>query len=161
MASDYLLEIDGIKGESGDATYQNSIEVNSFSWGVSQGGSFARGGGGGVARADFNDISFTKEACKAGPVLMVSAATGKHIAKAVLHVRKAGEDPQEYYKITFSDVLISSYQSGGSTGGTSLPMDTFSLNFAKIEYSYKEQKADGTLGPEVKTGFDLKKNTKV
>ena len=39
-------------------------------------------------------------------------------------------------KIEYSrgeDVLISSYQSSGSAGGDSLPQDSFSINFAKIE----------------------------
>jgi type VI secretion system secreted protein Hcp len=31
-----------------------------------------------------------------------------------------------------------------------------SLNFSKIEYEYKEQKPDGTLGGTVKAGYDVK-----
>ncbi len=161
MASDYLLELDGIKGESDDAQYTDAIEVNAFSWGVSQAGSFGRGGGGGSSKADFQDITFTLETGKSAPLLMVATATGKHIPKATLHVRKAGENPQEYYTLKFTDVLVSSYQSGGMAGGDSIPQDTFSLNFGKVEFSAKEQKEDGTLGPEVKAGFDLKKNQKV
>ena len=37
-----------------------------------------------------------------------------------------------------------SYQTGGSHGDI-LPMDQVSFNFAKIEYEYKPQKADGSL----------------
>ena len=160
MASDYLLEIEGIKGESQDKAHKETIEVHSFSWGVSQPGTFSLGAGGGAAKCSFSDASFSTVVNKASPVLMQSAATGKHIKKAVLHVRKAGDDPQEYYTITFSDVLVSSYQSGGSSGGDSLPMDSFSLNFAKIEYGYKPQKSDGSLDSEVKTSWNLKENTK-
>jgi type VI protein secretion system component Hcp len=40
-------------------------------------------------------------------------------------------------------------------------MDQISLNFSKIEMGYKEQKADGTLGGEVKAGWDVKANKKV
>jgi type VI secretion system secreted protein Hcp len=40
-------------------------------------------------------------------------------------------------------------------------MDSISLNFAKIEYEYKEQKADGTLAGAVKTGYNLKENKAV
>lgn len=39
-----------------------------------------------------------------------------------------------------------------------LPQDQVSLNFAKIEVEYKEQKPDGTLGGAVKAGWDLKQN---
>ena len=56
---------------------------------------------------------------------------------------------------------MSSYQSGGSEGSNALPVDQFSLNFAKIEFEYKSQKPDGTLGAPVKGGWDLKQNKKV
>jgi len=39
-ASDYLLKIDGIKGESTDLNHK--IEISSFSWGVSQTGSLLK-----------------------------------------------------------------------------------------------------------------------
>ena len=67
---------------------------------------------------------------------------------------------QEYLKIKFSDVLVSSYQTGGSQGDV-LPMDQVSMNFSKIEMEYKAQKADGTLDAPTKAGWDLKGNVKI
>ncbi len=52
----------------------------------------------------------------------------------------------------------SSFQTGGSS---ETPMDQVSLNFAKIEVEYKEQKADGTLGGSIKAGYDLKQMKEV
>ena len=49
----------------------------------------------------------------------------------------------------------------GSAAGNEIPMDQISLNFAKVEHEYKEQKADGTLGGAIKAGYDLKLNKKV
>ena len=40
-------------------------------------------------------------------------------------------------------------------------MDEVSLNFAKIEVEYKEQKADGTLSGSIKAGYDLKQMKEV
>jgi type VI secretion system secreted protein Hcp len=37
-----------------------------------------------------------------------------------------------------------------------LPVDQISFNYSKIEYEYKEQKADGTLGGAVKATYDVK-----
>ena len=51
MASDFLLEIDGIKGESNDAKHKETIEIESFSWGVSNSGTHAAGSGGGAGKA--------------------------------------------------------------------------------------------------------------
>jgi type VI secretion system secreted protein Hcp len=59
-----------------------------------------------------------------------------------------------------SDLLVSSYQSGGSAGDV-IPTDQVSINFSKIEIEYKEQKGDGSLGGATKAGWDLKKNMKV
>ena len=36
MASDYLLKLEGIKGESLDAKHKDEIEIESFSWGATQ-----------------------------------------------------------------------------------------------------------------------------
>jgi type VI secretion system secreted protein Hcp len=158
MASDFLLEIEGIKGESSDKKHPGTIEVDSFSWGVSNAGSHAAGGGGGAGKASFSDINFSTHVNKSSPELMQHCATGKHIKKAVLFVRKQGTEQQEYYVINFSDLLVSSYQSGG--GGGNVPVDSFSLNFAKIEFSYSPQKPDGTLDTAVKASWNLKENVK-
>jgi type VI secretion system secreted protein Hcp len=161
VASDYLLKIDGIKGESTDAKHKDEIEIESFSWGATQSGTFAAGGGGGAGKVSFQDIHFTTRVNVASPNLMLACATGQHIKSAVLTVRKAGKDQQEYYIVKIGDSLVSSYQSGGSEGSSTLPVDQFSLNYAKIEFEYKMQKADGTLGAGVKGGWDLKQNVKV
>lgn len=161
MASDYLLKLEGIKGESTDAKHKDEIEVESFSWGATNPGTFASGGGGGAGKVNFQDIHFTSRASVASPNLMLACATGQHIKSAILTVRKAGKEQQEYYSVKISDALVSSYQSGGSEGSSALPVDQFSLNFAKVEFEYKSQKPDGTLGAPVKGGYDLKQNKKV
>lgn len=158
MAADFLLEIDGIKGESQDSKHKDTIEVESFSWGVSNAGSHAAGTGGGAGKASFQDIHFTSTVGKASPNLALSCASGKHISKAVLYVRKQGETQQDYYVVTMEDLLVSSYQSGDAAGGSSVPTDQFSLNFTKIKYEYKSQKKDGTLDAPVTMTWDIKQN---
>jgi type VI secretion system secreted protein Hcp len=160
MAADFLLEIDGIKGESKDSKHKETIEVDSFSWGVSNAGSHASGTGGGAGKASFQDMHFTATVGKASPNLALSCAQGKHIKKAVLFVRKAGGDQKDYYVITLEDLLVSSYQSGDAAGGSSIPTDQFSLNYAKIKYEYKPQKDDGSLEAPVTMTWDIKQATK-
>jgi len=79
----------------------------------------------------------------------------------VLTCRKAGKDQQEFFVVTMSDLLVSSFQAGGSGHSDIVPVDQISLNFSKIEFEYKEQKPDGSLGAPVKVGWDLKANKKV
>ena len=67
MASDYLLEIDGIKGESNDDKHQGTIESRPFSWGETQRRSHASGGGGGAGQGRFQDLHFTTRVNKSSP----------------------------------------------------------------------------------------------
>ncbi|OYW67579.1 MAG: Hcp1 family type VI secretion system effector [Bosea sp. 12-68-7] len=158
MPSDFILVLDGIKGESTDKKLEGNIDISSFSWGLSNAGTHAVGTGGGKAKASFQDIHFTAPTSKASPNLAQACANGKHIKKAVLHVRKAGEQQQEYYTLTLEDLLVSSYQSGDSSGGGDAT-DQFALNFAKVKYEYCSQKKDGTLDPPVTMTWDLQKNS--
>jgi type VI secretion system secreted protein Hcp len=162
MASvDYFLKIDGVEAESGDDKHKGEIEVESFSWGEVQSGSAGRGGGAGAGKVQPQDFSFVKKLDKSSPVLLIGCAIGQHYKTAVLTARKAGGGQQDYLKITMEDVLISSYQVGGSAHGDVVPTDQVSLNFAKLEMTYKEQKADGSLSGEVKQKYDFAANKKV
>jgi type VI secretion system secreted protein Hcp len=157
-ASDYLLEIDGIKGESSDKKHKDTIELESFSWGVSQTGLHSSGGGGGAGKASFQDLHFTTPVNKSSPLLFKRCATGEHIKKAVLYVRKAGGNQEDYLTIKLSDVLVSSYQTKPSDGSDAVPTDEVSLNFAKIEFDYRPQLSNGALGAPLHGGWDLKAN---
>ncbi len=161
MAVDLYLKIDGIEGESMDSKHGKEIEVESFSWGETQSGTSAHGAGMGAGKVNMQDFHFVMRVNKASPKLMLACASGEHIKSAILTCRKAGKEQQEFLKITFSDLLVSSYQTGAASGVDSIPMDQISLNYSKIEYEYKEQKADGTLAGAIKTGWDLKLNKKV
>jgi len=159
--ADYFLKVDGVEGEAPDSKHKNEIELESWSWGETQSGTHAAGGGGGAGKVAMQDFHFVMRVNKASPKLMLACATGQHIKEATLTCRKAGKEQQEFLKVKFTDLLVSSYQTGGSANGDVVPLDQISLNFAKIEFEYKEQKADGTLGGAVKAGYDLKANKQV
>jgi type VI secretion system secreted protein Hcp len=158
---DYYLKIDGIEGESTDSKHKSEIDVESWSWGENQTGTHSTGGGGGAGKVAMQDFHFVKKYDKASPKLMLACASGEHIPKAVLTCRKAGGEQEEYLKVTLSDLLVSSYQTGGASGGDIIPTDQVSLNFSKVEFEYKEQTAKGTLGGTVKAGWNVKENKKV
>jgi type VI secretion system secreted protein Hcp len=157
-AVDYFLKIDGIDGESQDSKHKNEIDLLSWSWGESNSGSSAYGGGGGAGKVSMQDFSFTMNANKASPKIFLACATGAPVDSAILTCRKAGKTQQEYLKITFSDLLISSYSTGGSAGDV-VPVESISFNFSKIEHSYAAQKADGSLEAPLKHTYDCKQNT--
>ena len=155
-AVDYFLKIEGIEGESQDHKHKNEIDVESWSWGETNVGDAAHRGGMGAGKVSMQDFHFVMRINKATPKLMQHCATGQHVKEATLTCRRAGKDQQEYLKIKLSDFIVSSYQTGGSRGDGIIPVDQVSLNFSKIEFEYKEQKPDGTLGGAVKAGYDVK-----
>ena len=158
MATDFFLKIDTIPGESKDAKHKDEIDVLSWSWGASQTGGFAYGGGGGAGKVSMQDFHFTMRVNKSTPKLILACANGQHIPKAVLTIRKAGKEQQEFLKYTFSDLLISSYQTGGSDG-MDIPTESVSFNYSKMEVEYKEQDQKGGLVGTVKAHWDMKTNT--
>ena len=158
---DYFLKIDGVEGESTDDKHKGEIEVESWSIGGANAGSFNSGGGGGTGKVQMQDFHFVKKVDKSSAKLFVSCATGEHLKTATLVCRKAGKDQQEFLTIVLSPVLVSSYNTGGSAGSDVIPMDQVSMNYGKIEFKYKEQKPDGSLGGEVIGGWDVTTNKKV
>lgn len=160
--ADYFLKIDGIDGESVDDKHKGEIEISSFSWGVTQTSTHGAGGGGGAGKASFQDFHFVSSVGKSSPKLFLACATGEHFKKAVLTVRKAGDRPIEYYKLQLEDVLVSSYQNGGTEGGDDdTPVEQISLNFSKITYSTATQNSDGTAVGGITAGWDLGTNKKL
>jgi type VI secretion system secreted protein Hcp len=153
MASDIFAKIGDIKGESLDDKHKDEIEVQSFSWGVTNSGSMASGSGGGEGKATFHDLSFVHNIDKASPVLMQACATGVHMKEATITHRKSGKGQQEFLIVKMNDVIITGVTHGGSGDGHS---ENVSLAFAKVNVEYKPQKADGSLDAGIHFKYDLK-----
>ena len=146
MAVDFFLKLTEIPGESMDAKHKDEIIIESFSWGL-----FNPAEDG----VPVHDFSFTHSVDKSSPILMLSCATGKHINEAVLTARKAGEKPLEFLIIKLEEVLVTSFQPGGSASDI-MPTESFSLNFGQITFEYTQQRPDGSKGETVSRGFDVK-----
>jgi type VI secretion system secreted protein Hcp len=159
MAVDMFLELDGIKGESVDHKHKDKMDILAWSWGLSNSGTFHAGSGGGSGKANFQDISITKHIDKASADLMYHCASGKHIAKGALYIRKAGDKPLEYLVIKFDKVLVSSVSTGGS-GGEERLTENISLNFAKVALEYKTQDEKGAGKDGGQFTWDIAANTK-
>jgi len=174
---DAFLKLDGIKGESADAKHKGEIDVMSFSWGMAQTGVHGTGGGGGAGKVAVHDFSITKKTDASSPLLMLNCANGAHIKEANFVVRKAGGTQLEFLKIKLTDVLVSSYKpasdssliglllpavSTADKSSDEIPMEQVTLNFAKVEFSYQAQGADGKAqGGPILAGWDVKANQKV
>lgn len=103
-----------------------AIEVLSFSWGVTN--SATAGGGGGAGKASFNDFVFTKKVDKSSPALMQACASGKHFKDVVVEI--LNDKGATLGRISFSDVMVSSYETGGAGGD--IPIESVSFNYSTI-----------------------------
>jgi type VI secretion system secreted protein Hcp len=158
MAVDMFLKITDVKGESKDKTHAGEIEIESFSWGATQLGTSSHGTGAGAGKVSMNDFHFVMRNNSASPTLFLYCANGKHLKEAKLTCRKAGGTQQKFLEVTMSDVLVSSFQTGGSNGGE-VPMDQISLNYSKIEIDYLAQDEKGITKSAGKKWWDMKTNT--
>ena len=146
-ANDMFLKLTGVKGESTDDKHKGEIDVLSWSWGTSTGtGKVKRGT---VPPQCIQDLALTKFVDTSTPQLIMSAVKGEHIKEGILTLRKAGKEQQEYLIIKMTDVLVTSYQTGGVSGDNGPLVDTVLLNFSSIHGEYKPQRPDGSLGTPV------------
>jgi type VI secretion system secreted protein Hcp len=159
MSTDFFLKIDGIEGESTMKGHEKEIDIHSMSFGVTQPLQVGRGGAGLAAgKASFGEIHFTKYTDKASPKLYQAAGAGTHIPKVVFTGQKAGDKPMLYFKVTLSDVLVSSFQNSGA-GGSEMT-EQLSFGYSKIEFEYIEQGKSGAAGAKNLAAFNVVEGVK-
>jgi type VI secretion system secreted protein Hcp len=148
MAFDAYLKMDGIT----ETLPGGEMELDSFSWGVSNSGTAGSTGGAGAGKASFQDFSFTLQAGKQSPKLFEAAVMWAHIHNATLTVT----DKAEPISIHFTDVVITSYKLDEGAlgdrregdGGPQLgaPAESVSFNFLKVDYSVGGTTTSGGTG---------------
>ena len=117
-------------------------------------------GGIGSGKADFQDLSITKYVDLSSSELLESVALGKHFPEAKIIVRKAGsERGAEFYTIGMMDVMVTNYQTGGSTADDRLT-ESLTLAFASVEVKYQTQDARGRAGEGTTFRFDISQNSR-
>ena len=146
QANDMFLKLAGIKGESTDDKHKGEIDVLSWSWGMSTGTAKVKKGT--IAPKCIQDLQLTKLVDTSTPQLIMNGVMGQPIKEGTLTMRKAGKEQQEYLVIKMTDILVSSYQTGGQNDDSPL-VDTVVLSFSTIEGEYRPQTKDGSLGSPV------------
>jgi type VI secretion system secreted protein Hcp len=161
MATDFFLKLDGVKGESQDATHGGEIDLESFSWGETNSTTIGSAtGGAGAGKVKFDELVFTMRVSSASPQLAFMCASGTHFPTVVLTARKAGGKQEEYYKVTFKTVFISKYRSVGVTGVDAIPRDEITCLFGSYIIEYRQQNKDGSLSSAILNGWNQITNKK-
>ena len=158
MALDMFLDLGPVKGESRDKEYADKIDILAWSWGVSNAGSAHVGGGIGSGKANFQDISISKYIDLSSSDMLKSVSLGTHFPEAKIVVRKSGGDKKlEYYTINLKEVMVTSYQTGGS-GGEDRLTESVTLTFAQVDVKYQAQTKDGTKGLDTTFAYNIAEN---
>ena len=159
-ATDMYIKFDGVDGESAAVGYEKHLEALSWSWGATQAGAT---GGGGAGKVSMQDFHFTCKVNSASPALMLACASGRSIPTVTFRFVRptATGGTQEYYVVTLSDVLVSSFSSSRpaptstTTAPDPAPVEKVSLNFTKIEFKYTPSPAAGSIPNPVTATVDV------
>jgi type VI secretion system secreted protein Hcp len=153
MREQWFLKLDGIGGESTSARHRGEIEIDSWSWGATNSASAHSGGGAAAGRVAIEDFQLATRVSAATPPLFLACATGRHLRTAVLTGVRSGEAEREFLTYKLTDVVVTSVHHGDSSA--SAPGDRFSLQFAKVEVTYRPQRPDGSTATPVTVSYDV------
>ncbi len=138
------LAIVGTIGPTSQAPGVDEIEIQSFSFGETQTGTFAAGAGAGAGKVDVHDFSITKFVDKASPKLFLACASGEHIDRVDVRVCGGAGCGTSHLLYEFTDVLVRSYQTGGSSGDC-VPTENVTLTFGTLMIHYVPQATSAGL----------------
>ncbi len=127
-----FLKVEGIEGESKDATHRRWIDVSNVSWGMSQEAVPAVDGGLAPGAAEVQALSFTHRYDRASVRLFEACATGRMIGsmifEAVVPFRE--DELYVYLRAEFQDCLVTSVQT--SSVGEHV-METVEVVFRSVQ----------------------------
>lgn len=141
QAVDMFLKIEGIDGESTNAAHKGWIEIQSWSWGLSQASSGGGGAGGAVGRELKGHVTLIKRIDKATPLLFKRCSDGTVLALATVELTRPNGGPT-YLKYELKEVLISSI-AHGDVDGDGVPEETVTLDFTGVKLTYTQFDASG------------------
>lgn len=148
-AQDIFLAIPGLDGGSADQQFRGAFDALSVSSGVS-----SQPGG----KPTFAPVIVKLRGSSAGsPALEQAAATGQRISQAVVSLRRTGDNPFVFLTYTLTDVAVTSFQREAITTDEG-PSESVSLTFARIQIEFRQQNADGSVGPVVSFCGDAVRN---
>lgn len=167
MASfDAYLKIDSIPGEATAKEHEGWIQVESFSFDMSQGGHNVGGGGarGAFGRAVHKSFLIMKRLDKSSPLLYEAVNVNNNLGKVQFHVCRTGDDKYPYFTITFEDVMISSVSLGGADSNQAEDkerlLEAIAFNYTKIEWTYTETDSKNKKGGAIVGKWNLATNDK-
>lgn len=156
MATQFYVEVDGVKGDSQDAGHKGWMDVMNWNVGASHPGGFKHGGGGSTGKTAFTDLSFSTHLDPACTDMFLFCSNGKTISKVKLEcIKETGDSKLKYLTVELENCIVSSYQT--STAGER-PSANYCFNFAKMTMVYTPQGKDGAGKGAITHYWDVNAN---
>jgi type VI secretion system secreted protein Hcp len=144
-----FMKADDIKGDSVDAQFRGQIEIQQMQFGAKD----PVASSGGAGKAQFEDLTITKNVDRSSPVLAAMVANGKVIRQVVISVKSQAGVVEEF---TLNNVIVSGY--AFSAGGANAGVENITLHFQQIKMAYTPTNATGGKDPAVTMGWDVVSN---
>jgi len=174
MPSNYYLRIGGsdaapeIPGDAEDSGHKNWIEIESWSFSISNSSDPGRGTRATKSVANFSEFSFTKLADKGSPKIFFTTCNGQPIKQLVFAGKKAGaalgqldKDSSDYLRVTFENCIISSFSQSGGGDGDVMPSEHISFAFQTVRFQQFLIDTKGARTQGTAFNYDTKENRKV
>jgi type VI secretion system secreted protein Hcp len=139
-----------ITGGSQDPAHKGWSDIASFDWGVTVAAS--PGGGAGVGKPVFSDLSWTQSMDQAFPPLFTALTKGTPLSAELDFTRNAGPGGQTYFKMNFTGAHLTEL---GLTG-SGAPLESAAFDYTTIKFTYYPQNPDGSLGSPITASYNLK-----
>ena len=156
------ISADPITDQYFRTTFPNAsiVEIRQFSLGAENPttiGSATTGASSG--KVVLNELFIEKSVDTMSRSLFAMTATGKHLAKMQLYIRKAGAAVgKPYLAYGFNMVFLSKIDWIASSGDEQ-PIERLTFAYGALALGYYPQKPDGTFGTAVKTSWSQVTNT--
>ncbi len=150
------MKFGDVKGDVTEATHKDWIRIDSCQYGIGRGISAPVGTGQAreASLPSISEVTVTKLLDVATPLLLQKSLSDSTGVDVELSWITTGSDQttKEYQNLKLTKCLISGYSQ--SSGGDK-PMESWSLNFIKIEWGYSEYTETTEAGDQMRTSYDL------
>lgn len=153
------MKYEGVEGQVTAAGFEKQVELESCQVGVNR--HISAGGHGGNREAStpsISEIVVTKSQDSASTELFKASlfGEGKPCTISFCKTSTDGKTMQTYFVLTLTNTLVSSFSTSGHGGpGSDRPMESLSLNFTKIEWTYNASDDKNKAAKPSKASWNL------
>lgn len=143
-AFDAYLLLPGIPGEATEPNHLNWMQILSFEHSESSVSNTVQ----------FSGLTLVKPVDKATSPLMTACARGQRLANGRLQLVHLDARRLVFYDLQLTNVIVTALASAGASG-TNPPLETLSLSFSEITWTYTAFAPSGLPGDMVRAYWDL------